>query len=105
MQTEDACGEHWENCVATIASENMQNNRAKSTAGTTVATVDVYDITTSTMEVLSTKRTICENVLSQCVAVRDMVWPAFLREAAPTIKVAESAAESKFRQSCLTNIS
>ena len=57
------------------------------------------------MEVLSAKRTICENVLGQCVAVRDMVWPAFLREAAPTIKVAESAAESKFRQSCLTNIS
>lgn len=105
MQTEDACGENWENCVATIASENMQNNKATSTAGTTVATVDVYDITASTMEVLSAKRTICENVLSQCVAVRDMVWPAFLREAAPTIKVAESAAESKFRQSCLTNIS
>ncbi len=105
MQTEDACGENWENCVATIAAENMQNNQAKSTAGTTVATVDVYDITASTMEVLSSKRTICENVLGQCVAVRDMVWPAFLREAAPTIKVAESAAESKFRQSCLTNIS
>ncbi|MFQ6703133.1 MAG: hypothetical protein ACLRFO_02945 [Alphaproteobacteria bacterium] len=105
MQTEDACGENWENCVATIASENMQNNQAKSTAGTAVATVDVYDITASTMEVLSAKRTICENVLGQCVAVRDMVWPAFLREAAPTIKVAESAAESKFRQSCLTNIS
>ena len=105
MQTEDACGKNWENCVATIASENMQNNKAKSTAGTTVATVDVYDITAPTMEVLSSKRMICENVLSQCVAVRDMVWPAFLREAAPTIKVAESAAESKFRQSCLTNIS
>lgn len=105
MQTEDACGENWENCVATIASENMQNNQAKSTAGTKVATVDTYDITASTMEVLSSKRTICENVLGQCVAVRDMVWPAFLREAAPTIKVAESVAESKFRQSCLTNIS
>ena len=36
MQTEDACGENWENCVATIASENMQNNKAASTAGTTV---------------------------------------------------------------------
>ena len=105
MQTEDACGKNWENCVSTIASENMQNNQAKSTAGTKVATVDVYDITASTMEVLTAKRTICENVLGQCVAVRDMVWPAFLREAAPTIKVAESAAESKFRQSCLTNIS
>ncbi len=105
MQTNDACGENWENCVFTIATENMQNNVAKSTAGTTVSTVNKYDITESTMEILSSKRTICENVLGQCVKVRDMVWPAFLREAAPTIKVAESAAESKFRQSCLTNIS
>ncbi|MBQ8255669.1 MAG: hypothetical protein IJY99_01750 [Alphaproteobacteria bacterium] len=105
MQTQDACGENWENCVSTIASENMQNNKAESVAGTKVSTVDKYDITASTMEILNAKRTICENVLGQCVAVRDMVWPAFLREAAPTIKFAETAAESKFRQSCLTNIS
>ena len=105
MQTEDACGENWENCVATNASENMQNNTAKSTAGTKVATVDKYDITASTMEIMSSKRLVCENVLGQCVKVRDMVWPAFLREAAPTIKVAEMSAESKFRQSCLTDIS
>lgn len=105
MQTDDACGKNWENCVATIASENMQNNKAKSTAGTKVKTVDVYDITASTMEVLDSKRMICENVLGQCMAVRDKVWPAFLREAAPTIKVAEASAESRFRQSCLTSIS
>ena len=105
MQTEDACGEDWENCVATIASENMQNNEATSTAGTTVDTVDTYDITASTMEILSAKRPICENVLDQCVAVRDQVWPNFLRESAPTIKVAESIVESKFRQSCLGDIS
>ena len=105
MQTADACGENWENCVATIAMENMQNNAAVSTAGTTVDTVDTYDITASTMEMLSAKRPICENVLDQCVAVRDQVWPNFLRESAPTIKVAESQAESKFRQSCLTSIS
>ena len=105
MQTEDACGENWENCVATIAMENMQNNEASSTAGTTVETVDTYDITASTLEILNAKRPICEGVLDQCVAVRDQVWPNFLREAAPTIKVAETQAESKFRQSCLTNIS
>lgn len=105
MQTDDACGKNWENCVFTIASENMQNNTATSTAGTTVETVNTYDITASTMEILNSKRIICENVLGQCVAVRDMVWPAFLREAAPTIKVAESSVESKFRQSCLTDIS
>lgn len=105
MQTDDACGENWENCVATIAAENMQNNQATSTAGTKVETTETYDITASTMEVLNSKRPICENVLSQCVAVRDQVWPNFLREAAPTIKVAESQAEAKFRQSCLSTIS
>ena len=105
MRTDDACGDTWENCVSTIAMENMQNNAATSTAGTKVATVETYDITPSTMEILNAKRPICEHVLDQCVAVRDMVWPNFLREAAPTIKVAESQAESKFRQSCLTTIS
>ncbi len=105
MLTDDACGEDWINCVSVVASENMQNNQAESTAGTSIASADVYDITSSTMEILNSKRPICESVLSQCVAVRDQVWPAFLREAAPTIKVAESQAESKFRQSCLTEIS
>ena len=105
MRTDDACGDTWENCVSTIAMENMQNNAATSTAGTKVATVETYDITPSTMEILNSKRPICEHVLDQCVAVRDMVWPNFLREAAPTIKVAETQAESKFRQSCLTTIS
>ena len=105
MQSDDACGKGWINCVSTIASENMQNNTTKSTARTKVPTVDVYDITASTMEMLDAKRNICETVLNKCVAVRDMVWPAFLREAAPTIRVAESNAESMFRQSCLTNIS
>ncbi len=105
MLTKDACGDNWENCVSIVASENMQNNETTSTAGTKVESVDTYDITASTMDVLNTKRIICENVLGQCMAVRDMVWPAFLKEAAPTIRLAESAAESKFRQSCLTTIS
>ncbi len=105
MQTEDACGEDWGNCVSTIASENMQNNSATSTAGTKVVTVDKYEFTPSTMEILSNKRIICEKVLSNCVAVRDMVWPAFLKEAAPTLKLAELDVEAKFRQSCLTDIS
>lgn len=105
MQTADACGANWENCVSIVASENMQNNEALSTAGSRVELVDTYDITESTMDVLNSKRMICENVLGQCIAVRDMVWPAFLKEAAPTIRVAEAAAESKFRQSCLSTIS
>lgn len=105
MQGPDACGKDWENCVFTIAGENMQNNKAVSTAKTKVQTVDTYSIAESTMEILESKRYICERVLDQCMAVRDNVWNDFLREAAPTIKLAESKIESKKRQSCLTDIS
>lgn len=105
MQKDDACGKDWENCVFTIASENMQNKKAASTAKTKVNTINTYDITPSTMEILESKRYICERVLDSCVAVRDNVWQDFLREAAPTIKLAESKIESKKRQSCLSDIS
>ena len=104
MQTADACGSNWENCVFTIAAENAQQ-KTKSTKNTPVKTTTVYDITASTMEILESKRYICENVLDSCVAVRDTIWNDFLREAAPTIRLAETQAESKKRQSCLSDIS
>lgn len=105
MRGEDACGSDWSHCVFTIASENMQNNESSSVAGTKVETTNVYDITASTMEMLEAKRFICERVLDKCVAVRDYVWTDFLREAAPTIRLAEQNVESQKRQSCLTDIS
>ena len=105
MKSADACGPDWSNCVFTIASENMQNNKAKSTAGTKVETINTYDITASTMEILESKRFICEKVLDKCVSVRDYVWNDFLREAAPSIRLAESNIESQKRQSCLGDIS
>jgi len=105
MRSEDACGSNWENCVFTIASENMQNNEATSVAGTKVDTINTYDITASTMEILESKRFICERVLNNCVAVRNYVWNDFLREAAPTIRLAEQNIESQKRQSCLGDIS
>ena len=105
MMGEDACGKDWENCVFTIAGENMQNQTATSTKGTKVKTVKTYDITASTMEILESKRFICERVLDSCVTVRDYVWDDFLREVAPTIRLAESNIESKKRQSCLGDIS
>ena len=104
MLGEDACGEDWVNCVSTIATENMQNKSAVSTAGTKVKSTVYYSITPSVLERLESKRTICERVLDQCMAVRDTVWSAFLREVAPTLKLAESRAESNVRQSCLTEI-
>lgn len=105
MKSEDACGSDWGNCVFTIASENMQNNASTSVRGTKVATVKVYDITASTMEILESKRFICEKVLDKCVAVRNYIWDDFLREAAPTIRLAEQNVESKKRQACLGDIS
>ena len=105
MQSSDACGSDWGNCVFTIASENMQNNKATSVAGTKVETVNIYSITPSTMEILESKRFICERVLDSCVAVRDYIWNDFLREAAPTIRLAEQNVESNKRQSCLMDIS
>ena len=105
MRTEDACGEDWSNCVFTIASENMQNNSSGSVAGTKVETINTYDITASTMEILESKRFICEKVLDSCVAVRNYIWDDFLREAAPTIRLAEQNVESDKRQSCLKDIS
>ena len=105
MMGADACGADWSNCVFTIASENMQNNEASSVAGTKVGKVNVYDITASTMEILESKRFVCESVLDKCVSVRQYVWNDFLREAAPTIRLAETNVESQKRQSCLTDIS
>ena len=104
MMTADACGPEWENCVFTVAGENMQNNKSSSVAGKKVTTTNIYNITPSTMEILESKRFICERVLNSCVAVRDYVWDDFLREAAPTLRLAESNIESKKRQSCLGDI-
>ena len=104
MMGEDACGGDWVNCVSIIANENMQNQSAVSTARTKVETTKAYNITPSVLERLESKRTICERVLDQCMAVRDNVWTAFLREVAPNLKMAELRAESNVRQSCLSEI-
>lgn len=105
MMGADACGSDWSKCVFTIASENMQNNEALSVKGTKAKKINTYDITASTMEILESKRFICESVLDKCVSVRQYVWNDFLREAAPTIRLAETNIESQKRQSCLSDIS
>ena len=105
MMGADACGADWSKCVFTIASENMQNNEALSVKGTKAKKINTYDITASTMEILESKRFICESVLDKCVSVRQYVWNDFLREAAPTIRLAETNIESQKRQSCLSDIS
>ena len=95
MQGPDACGTDWIDCVRGVASEKMQNKKVANGSN---------GISQPVMERLNAKRTICERVLDQCMAVRDNVWTAFLREIAPTLKLAELRAESNMRQSCLTDI-
>ena len=97
----DACGPDWENCVESVASQKMQTQVSKKAKK--IQKVE-YDISQSVMERLESKRTICERVLDQCMAVRDNVWTAFLREVSPTLKLAEDRMESRLRQSCLTDI-
>ena len=98
MQGPDACGSDWTDCVYEVASNKMQNQNKSVKVSTK------YNISESVLERLESKRTICERVLDQCMAVRDNVWNAFLREVSPTLKLAELKAESNMRQSCLTNV-
>ena len=106
MQKDDACGSGWEKCVFTVASENMQNDKVSGDISlSSVEIIEKYEISKSTYEILDSKRYICENILDQCMANRQYVWDDFLREAAPTIKLAESEVESNKRQSCLKDIS
>lgn len=106
MSGADVCGSDWTNCVNFIAAENMQNNkRTSDVSSQTVEHISKYEITDTTLEMLEAKRNICENVLDKCMAVRDNVWDDFLREVAPSLKIAELNAESNLRQSCLSDIS
>lgn len=111
MLTDDACGANWAGCVSTIADANMQNtteNLKKSRlnlAAQKALENDLYGLAVSTVERLEAKRPVCEKVLDSCIAVRNDVWPAFLRESARDIKVAESVMESNMRQSCMGKVS
>ncbi|MCL2889835.1 MAG: hypothetical protein FWF34_01075, partial [Alphaproteobacteria bacterium] len=105
MRGDDACGADWSRCASFVAAENMQNNRAISTARTTVATTQKFQISPSTLEMLDSKKIMCERILDQCMAVRDTVWPNFLRDIAPEMRLAELNLESGMRQSCMGDIS
>ena len=99
MQGADACGADWDNCVSIAATDAI----AKTNESTFSANA-MFEISPIVMRILEAKRPICERVLDSCMSVRDNVWTAFLTEVAPTLKIAESKAESKQRQSCLKTI-
>jgi len=102
MQTEDACGSDWGICVSISTDAAMQQAVGTSSVS---ASAEKYKIKASTLEALESKKFICERVLNSCVAVRDFVWDDFIRDVAPTIRLAELNVESNKRQSCLMDIS
>jgi len=104
MKGPDVCGSDWSRCAQYVAAENAQIN-ARSTAGTRIISTQKFDISASTQEMLNSKRNMCESVLDQCVAVRDQVWPDFIRDIAPELHVAELSLESNYRQTCMDTIS
>ena len=103
MQTTGGCGDDFTGCVEWSVRENLLGNseREKTIKGTT----SKIKLRAETYDSLLAKKDICMTVTQQCVNVRDQVWDAFLREAAPQIKSAELIVESNMRTSCISNIS
>lgn len=110
MQTTAECGTDYTGCVTLAAQENVRNNKSGSKSKQTKikGAVSGADITLSstTLEQLLAKKTICESVTKQCVNVNknDAVWTAFLRNAAPALKSAELIAEQNLRSNCIPTI-
>ena len=107
MQREETCGEGFTSCVTLSATDNLQSNKSGKVAKQTSIKSMYSSITlsASTMDQLLSKRVFCESILEQCVNVKDQVWDAFLKSAAPTIKTAESDVESNLRINCVKEVS
>jgi hypothetical protein len=103
MQTTAGCGNDFVGCVSTVAKESIYGG-VKNTATIAGENSSVV-IAASTMEMLESKKIMCESVLNSCTKVKDNVWDAFLKNSAPLIKLAESKSESNIRTSCLDNVS
>lgn len=103
MQVDAGCGNDFTGCVDTVGKENMLFSSVKNVAITGENTSVM--IASSTMNMLESKKIICEHVTKNCTKVKDDVWGAFLRNSAAQIKFAESKSESNIRTSCLNNIS
>ena len=103
MQTTGGCGDDFTGCVEWSVRENMVGNSNKEK--TIKGTVSKIKLRAETYDTLEAKKELCMTVTEQCVNVRDQVWDAFLREAAPQIKSAELIVESNMRTSCISNIS
>lgn len=100
------CGENFANCASVVAVDNTNvKNKSKPQTYSIQGTISNIDISVSTYETLVGKAPLCTSVLNQCVAVKDQVFDAFLRDVAPQLKSAELIAESNIRQNCIQSVS
>lgn len=109
MQTTGGCGDDFSKCATFVGTQNAQQKVGKKAKKTTEYNINTgitsVSIAATTYDTLMSKKPMCESVTKQCVAVKDKVWDAFLREAAPELKSAELIAESNTRMNCIGNIS
>ena len=102
MKTDTTCGDDWTGCIDNLGYDKMNGKKVERVVVS--GENSSVSIAKSTMNVLESKKIVCEGVTNQCVSVKDKVWTAFLKNAIPDIKSAELLAESNARTSCLTNI-
>lgn len=108
MQTTGGCGNDFSNCAVMSALDNTSTRKStsKQIKGYQIkGAIGNIEISTSTYDMLVSKKPLCESVTRSCVAVADQVWDTFLKEVAPQVKSAELIAEDKARQDCIGNIS
>ena len=100
MTGDEVCGSNFSKCVVNPMLVSSSANKPKQVkTGTTVV-----EISSMTYDLLNNNKSMCENVLNQCVLVRDKVWNEFLRNVAPELKSAEYVAEDERRRSCVPNV-
>lgn len=100
------CGDNFANCASVVAVDNTNVKVKQKTQTYSIqGVVSNIDISASTYETLVGKAPLCTSVLNQCVAVKDQVFDAFLRDVAPQLKSAELIAESNIRQNCIQSVS
>ena len=103
MQNKAGCGEDFAACVTPdYTAAKLRNKKPKQTQ--IQGALTTIEISASTYDALESKQPLCMDITKNCVAVRDQVWDAFLREAAPELKSAELIAESNARTQCTTKI-
>jgi len=116
MAGSDVCRADWSDCAGFAAADNMTaqpargarpaNQRNTNQRSARAARDDnMSHISAKTLERLGSKRHMCEEVLDQCIAVRNHIWDDFLRDIAPNLRLAELNLESDMRQSCMQRIS